>query len=89
MYTLFFKVKIINVAARPKMLACTPSDVGASVRPFIKDVNNIYSNQSGISGFPKTWIKPVELFRATFPSCLFMSRLQKCPAVRLQKIFYF
>ena len=50
--------KIFTLTAELKALAPTPSFADAKARPHIKDVDNIFSNQFGISGLPETSVMP-------------------------------
>ena len=40
------------------VLACITSDVGAQARPHVEGVNNVFSDQFGISGLLETEITP-------------------------------
>ena len=50
----FFMPKIFTVTAELKALSRTPSVTDAKARTHIKGVNNIFSNQFGISRLPET-----------------------------------
>ena len=48
------RAEILTVAAKIKLLALISPEVAAQARLYIEGVNNLFSNQTGISGLWET-----------------------------------